>query len=833
LGERRGGKSPASPPLNSSYVCVSTSSKSKHVISQYVLRFTSIVDGIALQVVGGKGGGDFEGVVRDEIVKYVRERVEEVDGILNHNAEVGSYQNWIGTPNLDYPMFEVEYARALVEDMVGGEPHGEGYKRISPLLPLLGETIDVPTLLFFYHLNSSINSDGEINEIDIVDYLPPSMLCDNKYVRDRIRKGLGLDKNKLTPTLLASYTMVHGTLRSVISSFLPPPTSVYTLSVLGPSPQPNLVKLPSTTFVKTISCGGEHAALGTVDGKLWTWGRGGFGRLGHGGGNKDCWTPKMVVFEEGDVEVNVVACGYAYTCVGGDWGVRKGGMWSFGANENGRLGTGDESDKFVPTIVQFEGEGKEEEVVVKDIKAGSTHTCVLGEGGKIYTCGHRDYSGHGVGSSDCGDVLRPKLLKIEEPVTGISVGPGGYHTLVVTDKGNVYSWGHNRVGQLGCDPSECELRLHEGENEATFKPTPDKVEGVGFGVEGVEAGWGHSALFGREGVKVCGRNVKGQLGLGDPWDGNKFPKNERKHPYLPTFTTVPLPPCKAVSCGGEHTLCLTKDNVLYAFGKGEKGQCGKNKLGELDAEYHTPRVVKEIADMGREVLAISAANNLSMVLVGGARVKSLTEICRGVITENGEVKFEELGLPEDYRELFEDQWEGTKHGCEGSTVKLTGRNVRGVLGGRWRDGTICGKDPADGKRYLVEYEKDVFEDPPPDVVEVKGKMRTTVGNRLIRFLLTCYDDNEIQADLLSKILTWYSEERLKPNYGDFGDNIKLCTDFCRQFNYDPELPVYNISHLEALINHVGWHELTAVPMEGDEDDEEEMDITLDSGPWSD
>lgn len=224
-----------------------------------------------------------------------------------------------------------------------------------------------------------------------------------------------------------------------------------------------------------------------------------------------------------------------------------------------------------------------------------------------------------------------------------------------------------------------------------------------------------------------------------------------------------------------------------------------------------------------------------MVLVGGARVKSLTEMCRGIITDNGEVTFEELGLPEDYRGIFEDQWEGTQYGCEGSTVNLAGRNVRGVLGGRWRDGTICCKDPANGTRYLVEYKKDVFQDNLPiGVVEVKGKMRTTVGNRLIRFMLTCYDDNEIQADLLSKILTWYSEERLRPNYGEFGNNIELCTDFCRQFNYDPELEEYNISHLEALINHVGWHELTAVPMEGDDDDEEEeMDITLDSEPWSD
>jgi len=50
-----------------------------------------------------------------------------------------------------------------------------------------------------------------------------------------------------------------------------------------------------------------------------------------------------------------------------------------------------------------------------------------------------------------------------EPVQGVSVGPGGYHTLTVTVTGRIFSWGHNRVGQLGCDPTECELRLNEME----------------------------------------------------------------------------------------------------------------------------------------------------------------------------------------------------------------------------------------------------------------------------------------------------------------------------------------------------------------------------------
>jgi alpha-tubulin suppressor-like RCC1 family protein len=100
-------------------------------------------------------------------------------------------------------------------------------------------------------------------------------------------------------------------------------------------------------------------------------------------------------------------------------------------------------------------------VRVEDIKAGSTHTCMLAEGGRVYTCGHKDYNGHGACAKE--DLLTPRMLALDEPVTGVSVGPGGYHSLVVGRSGKVYSWGHNRVGQLGCEPKECEQRLNEGE----------------------------------------------------------------------------------------------------------------------------------------------------------------------------------------------------------------------------------------------------------------------------------------------------------------------------------------------------------------------------------
>jgi len=57
-------------------------------------------------------------------------------------------------------------------------------------------------------------------------------------------------------------------------------------------------------------------------------------------------------------------------------------------------------------------------------------------------------------------------------------------------------------------------------------------------VKSVVAGWGHTAVVTSAGeLLVCGRNLQGQLGLGDP---SSFPVNERNHPFQAHFAPVPL-----------------------------------------------------------------------------------------------------------------------------------------------------------------------------------------------------------------------------------------------------------------------------------------------------
>lgn len=238
------------------------------------------------------------------------------------------------------------------------------------------------------------------------------------------------------------------------------------------------------------------------------------------------------------------------------------------------------------------------------------------------------------------------------------VGPGGYHTIALTTQDQVYSWGHNRVGQLGYSINQHMSKNQEG---AYFLPTPqlvplpilsehfnligrqDIVESMNdttgnisgmqtsqslqssIQIKQVVAGWGHSCLVTTDGVGyVCGRNQHGQLGLGEP---SKFPINERNHHYQPYFIPVKSllhRHISFVSSGGEHTVFCTTKNEIYSTGRGHKGQLGHNN--KLD--YFLPTKIEFFTKLQRDILQITCGNSSTLFLIGQySQPLSLVERC--------------------------------------------------------------------------------------------------------------------------------------------------------------------------------------------------------------
>jgi hypothetical protein len=125
----------------------------------------------------------------------------------------------------------------------------------------------------------------------------------------------------------------------------------------------------------------------------------------------------------------------------------------FESGENGRLGLGDIRSRNEPTEVMAL-RGKH----IVSVGAGSVHTCFLDAQGGLYSTGKSEYAGHGA----LGDVHVPTYLNhafvddgTDTPATNthnggqrkhgavvsMSVGPGGYHSIILTADNHIYCWG--------------------------------------------------------------------------------------------------------------------------------------------------------------------------------------------------------------------------------------------------------------------------------------------------------------------------------------------------------------------------------------------------------
>ncbi|CAH1251602.1 RCC1 [Branchiostoma lanceolatum] len=172
--------------------------------------------------------------------------------------------------------------------------------------------------------------------------------------------------------------------------------------------------------------------------------------------------------------------------------------------------------------------------------------------GVVLTLGQGDTGQLGLGE-DIMERKKPGLVAIEDKV--IDVCAGGMHTVALTVKGEVWSWGCNDEGALGRDTSEIGTETVPGKVELS-----DKIAQLG-------AGDSHTIALTTDGRVWCWgtfRDNNGQFGLTS--DGKAQPRP----------VEIPLPaPVLKISSGVSHVACLTEEGDLYTFGCGEQGQLGR------------------------------------------------------------------------------------------------------------------------------------------------------------------------------------------------------------------------------------------------------------------
>ncbi|XP_066595212.1 E3 ubiquitin-protein ligase HERC2 [Prorops nasuta] len=202
--------------------------------------------------------------------------------------------------------------------------------------------------------------------------------------------------------------------------------------------KPRLIETLKSKRIRDIACGSGHSAAISSSGELYTWGLGEYGRLGHG----DTITqmkPKLVQALVGQ-RVTQVACGSrdAQTMAL----TTDGMVYSWGDGDFGKLGRGGSDGCYTPVVIdRLNGLG------TVQIECGAQFSLALTKYGEVWTWGKGDYFRLGHGNDH--HVRKPTLVEGLRGKKIIHVAVGALHCLAVTDTGQVYAWGDNDHGQQG------------------------------------------------------------------------------------------------------------------------------------------------------------------------------------------------------------------------------------------------------------------------------------------------------------------------------------------------------------------------------------------------
>ncbi|CAI8601855.1 unnamed protein product [Vicia faba] len=199
--------------------------------------------------------------------------------------------------------------------------------------------------------------------------------------------------------------------------------------------------------VISIACGSWHTALITANGKLFTFGDGMLGVLGHGD-RESVLYPKEVQLSSGHKAIQV-ACGVWHTAAiievtdhSGSNPSSSKRIFTWGDGDQYRLGHANKETCLQPTCVAALAEYNFHQVA-----CGQSLTVALTASGHVFSMGSTAYGQLGNPNSD-GKVpilVRDKLQG--ESVEEISCG--AHHVAVLTSRSELYTWGRGANGRLG------------------------------------------------------------------------------------------------------------------------------------------------------------------------------------------------------------------------------------------------------------------------------------------------------------------------------------------------------------------------------------------------
>jgi alpha-tubulin suppressor-like RCC1 family protein len=209
-------------------------------------------------------------------------------------------------------------------------------------------------------------------------------------------------------------------------------------------PSPKLVELlkPIGPIIQ-ISAGPSYVLIVTKDGTVYSFGSGINFCLGHGEQHDELQPRAVQWFKRKNIHIVSV-------CAGDEHAVAldsSGYVYTWGKGYCGALGHGDEIDKTLPEpLISLKGH------IAVQVCASKRKTFVLVDDGSLYGFGWMSFGSLGFADRGISDkIVWPRMLYSLRDHRIRQVSTGLYHTVVVSNRGQIFGFGDNERAQLGHD----------------------------------------------------------------------------------------------------------------------------------------------------------------------------------------------------------------------------------------------------------------------------------------------------------------------------------------------------------------------------------------------
>ncbi|MFA6867602.1 MAG: hypothetical protein WCR54_08845, partial [Clostridia bacterium] len=247
-------------------------------------------------------------------------------------------------------------------------------------------------------------------------------------------------------------------------------------------------KVNGSIKFQKVSCGEQHTLALSYEGDIYSWGRNDEGQLGN----------NSLSMEKSPIKITVTDKVFDQVSAGQNFSMalsKDGYVYCWGDNSYGQIGNDSTTNQKTPLLVSSLIEK------VAQISAGSLHSVILTKYGDIYTWGCNSSGQLGNGTN----ILSLKPIKLNiSGINFVKLSCSSFESVAaITSKSQLYVWGLNDYGQLG-----------DGTKTNKDIPTLLTIEGETF--NNISMGFYHTTVVSNNNNSYSwGNNQFGALGYAD------------------------------------------------------------------------------------------------------------------------------------------------------------------------------------------------------------------------------------------------------------------------------------------------------------------------------